>query len=134
MTTKEMMSQEEFERMLADSYTYKLSVADVVKGVIVKKEKDGYYGEVKVLSKGNSRIRYSGILQVYQGKKIIEETSIVSRAVGDNNYYIDKFKISTGKIEKDGDYTARVILSYFDENGKRKIMKQETNFSIKGSL
>ena len=30
MTQKEMMSTEEFEKMLQDSYTYKLNVADVV--------------------------------------------------------------------------------------------------------
>ena len=41
-----MMSKEEFEKMLSDSYTYKLNVADVVKGVIVKKEKDGYLVDI----------------------------------------------------------------------------------------
>lgn len=46
MTTQEMMSVEEFEKMLSDSYTYKLNVADVVKGVIVKKEKDGYLVDI----------------------------------------------------------------------------------------
>lgn len=46
MTTENLMSAEEFEKMLADSYTYKLNVADVVKGVIVKKEKDGYLVDI----------------------------------------------------------------------------------------
>ena len=46
METKELMSKEEFEKMLSDSYTYKLNVADVVKGVIVKKEKDGYLVDI----------------------------------------------------------------------------------------
>ena len=46
MTQKEMMSTEEFEKMLQDSYTYKLNVADVVKGVAVKKEKDGYLVDI----------------------------------------------------------------------------------------
>ena len=46
MTTKEQMSAEEFEQMLQDSYTYKLNVADVVKGVAVKKEKDGYLVDI----------------------------------------------------------------------------------------
>ena len=46
MTQKEMMSAEEFEKMLQDSYTYKLNVADVVKGVAVKKEKDGYLVDI----------------------------------------------------------------------------------------
>ncbi len=46
MSTKEMISLEEFERMLDESYTYKLSVADVVKGVVVKKEKDGFLVDI----------------------------------------------------------------------------------------
>ena len=46
MTTKEQMSAEEFEQMLQDSYTYKLNVAHVVKGVAVKKEKDGYLVDI----------------------------------------------------------------------------------------
>ena len=46
MTTTESISREEFEKMLEDSYTYKLNVADVVKGVVVKKEKDGYLVDI----------------------------------------------------------------------------------------
>ena len=35
----ETMSNQEFEQLLLNSYTYKINVADVVKGVVVKKEK-----------------------------------------------------------------------------------------------
>ena len=37
----ETMSNQEFEQLLLNSYTYKINVADVVKGIVVKKEKDG---------------------------------------------------------------------------------------------
>ena len=40
------MSNEEFEKLLSDSYTYKINVADVVKGIIVKKEKDGFLVDI----------------------------------------------------------------------------------------
>ncbi|MBE7705652.1 MAG: S1 RNA-binding domain-containing protein [Cyanobacteria bacterium SIG30] len=40
------MTNEEFEQLLNDSYTHKLNVVDVVKGVIVKKEKDGYLVDI----------------------------------------------------------------------------------------
>ena len=46
MSTLETISDDEFEKMLEDSYTYKLNVADVVKGVVVKKEKDGYLVDI----------------------------------------------------------------------------------------
>ncbi len=44
--TNETMSNQEFEQLLANSYTYKINVADVVKGVVVKKEKDGYLVDI----------------------------------------------------------------------------------------
>lgn len=42
----ETMSNQEFEKLLSDSYTYKINVADVVKGVVVKKEKDGFLVDI----------------------------------------------------------------------------------------
>ena len=43
MTTKQL---DEFERLLEESFTSKLSVADVVRGMLVKKENDGVSGVV----------------------------------------------------------------------------------------
>ena len=40
------MTTEEFEALLTNSYTYKLNVADIVKGVVVKKEKDGFLVDI----------------------------------------------------------------------------------------
>ncbi len=42
----EIMTREEYEQLLENSYTYKLNVVDVVKGVVVKKEKDGYLVDI----------------------------------------------------------------------------------------
>ena len=42
----ETMSNQEFEELLSNSYTYKINVADVVKGVVVKKEKDGFLVDI----------------------------------------------------------------------------------------
>ena len=44
--SKETMSNAEFEELLSNSYTYKINVADVVKGVVVKKEKDGFLVDI----------------------------------------------------------------------------------------
>ena len=97
-------------------------------------EKDGLYAVMKILSKGNSKIRYNKTVQIYRDKKIIEEYFLNGKAVGNNNYYIDKHKIKTDKITESGDYTLRIIISYFDENGKKKNIKQETNINIKGKV
>ena len=57
MTTTESISREEFEKMLEDSYTYKLNVADVVKGVVVKKEKDGYLVDIGAKTEEDIKLR-----------------------------------------------------------------------------
>ena len=51
-----------------------------------------------------------------------------------NSYYVDTQKIVTSNIKNSGEYTLRVVLSYFDENGKRKNIKKETNLVLKGNM
>ena len=43
---------------------------------------------------------------------------------------IAKEKIETTKIKEAGEYTLRVILSYFDENGNRKNIKKDAILKI----
>ncbi len=89
------------------------------------KGKDGLYTETKIVTKGNSRIRYSGKVQIIQGKKLIDEYELDSVAVAHNSHYVDRTKIKTDKLQQ-GQYTLRMIISYFDENSKRKNIKKET--------
>lgn len=42
----ETVTKDDFEQLLDEAYTYKLNVVDVVKGVVVKKEKDGYLVDI----------------------------------------------------------------------------------------
>ena len=96
-------------------------------------EKDGYYTDMKIVSKGNSKIRYAGNVQIIQGKKLITEYSIKGNVVGDNNFCINKQKIVTDKLTS-GEYTLRMVVSYCDENGKKKNIKKETNLNIQGKV
>ena len=50
--TQTKVEMDEFERLLDESFATKLNVADVVKGVIVKKENDGYLVDVGAKSEG----------------------------------------------------------------------------------
>ena len=43
MTTKQL---DEFERLLEESFKSKLNVADVVRGLVLKKENDGYLVDI----------------------------------------------------------------------------------------
>ena len=100
----------------------------------ILKEKDGLYSDMKILSKGNSKIRYSTTMQIIKGKKLIDEYSLKEAVVGDNNYFIQRAKIKTDKINEVGDYTLRAVISYFDENGKRKNVKKETILKIDSEM
>ena len=100
----------------------------------VVKEKDGYYTKMKVLSLGNSKIRYGGKVQIIKGKKLIDEYQIDGKAVGENNFYIAKQQIKMDKVKEAGDYTVRVIMSYLDENGNKKNIKKDAILQIKGEI
>ena len=82
--------------------------------------------QLKILSVGNSKVRYSGKFQIVQGKKLIDEYSVNGNVVGNNNHYIAQQKIKTDKIPSTGEYTIKMILNYDDENGNKKNIKQET--------
>lgn len=100
----------------------------------VVKTDDGYYTKMKVASTGNCRIRYSGKIQIIEGKKLIGEYLVPKSAVGDNKVLAVMQKVDTKNIKKAGDYTLRVILSYYDEKDIKKIMKKETVLKITGEI
>lgn len=96
----------------------------------LKSEKDGIYTDMKILSKGNSKIRYSTNVQIIQGKKLIDEFHLSGKVIADNGSYVDKQKIRTNKITSSGEYTIRAIVSYLDENGKKVSIKKEASLNI----
>lgn len=105
-----------------------------IESLEVVKEKDGYYTQMKIVSLGNSKIRYGGKIQIVKGKKLIDEYQIEGKVVGDNNFYVAKQKIEMDKIKEAGDYTVRVILSYMDENDHKKNVKKDAILQIKGEI
>lgn len=107
--------------------------ADVETFDIVK-EKDGLYTKVKVVSTGNSRVKYNGMIQVIQGKKLIDEYPLESKTVSGGSYFIAKQKIETEKIKEAGDYTLRMIFYYFDEKDNRKNIKKDAILRITGEI
>ena len=93
-------------------------------------EPDGLYTEMKIVSTGNSKVRYTGKAQILNGKKLIQEYKIPDAVVGSDNFYISKEKVQRDNVVEAGEYTLRVVLSYFDENGKRKNITKETQINI----
>ena len=101
-----------------------------IESLEIVKEKDGLYTNMKIVSTGNSKIRYTANAQIIKGKKLIDEYALDSKVVAHDNFYIAKEKIETTKIKEAGEYTLRVILSYFDENGNRKNIKKDAILKI----
>ena len=97
----------------------------------MKKEKNGQYINAKIVSSGNSKIRYQANLQIFNPaeKKILKEQSLLGGVVGDNNYRNIKEKIDTKDIAS-GEYTLRYVLSYLDEKGKKQVLKEERQIKI----
>ena len=94
------------------------------------KQADGLYTEMKVNSKGNSRVRYEGKVQIVKDKKLIDEYRIDGHPVAHEKYYIAKDKIKTDKLTK-GEYILRMILSYDDGKGKKQQIKEEVPLIVK---
>ena len=101
---------------------------DIVRG------NDGLYTKMKVISSGNSRIKYHGIIQIIEGKKLIDEYSLDSRTVAGGCYLETEQKIETEKITKAGDYTLRMIFYYLDEKDTRKNIKKDAILRITGEI
>ncbi len=93
--------------------------------------KDGQYTEVKILSKGNSKIRYAGKVQIVSGKKLLHEYPIEGNVVGAGKTYVAKQKIETENIKEAGEYTLRYMFTYFDENNNKKTIKKDATIQIK---
>ena len=107
--------------------------ANVESFVIVKK-KDGLYTEMKVVSTGNSRARYSGVIQIIEGKKLVGEYQLNPGVVGGNATTTVLQKIDTQKITKAGDYTLRLVFTYKDEKDNRKNIKKDAILKITGNV
>lgn len=105
-----------------------------IESLNIVKESDGLYTEMKVLSSGNSKIRYSARVQIIKGKKLIDEYNVSGNVVGSENSLVVKDKITTGKIKEAGDYVLRMILSYNDQDGNRKNIKKDAILQIKGEI
>lgn len=100
----------------------------------VVKKPDGLYTSFKLVSTGNSKVRYTGKVQIIKGKKLINEYPLEERVVGCDSSLVVEEQVDTTKIKESGDYTLRLILSYLDENDNRKNIKKDAILQITGEI
>lgn len=85
---------------------------------------------MKILSDGNSKIRYFGKAQIIKGRTLIDEKPINNNVVGAKNFLLTNEILPMDKISEDGEYKIRLILNYKDENGKIKNLIKESTVNI----
>ena len=85
---------------------------------------------MKIISDGNSKIRYSGKAQIIKGRTLIDEKPINNNVVGAKNFLLTNEILPTDKITQDGEYKIRLILNYTDENGKIKNLIKESTVNV----
>lgn len=107
--------------------------ADVESFEVIK-QKDGYYTKTKIVSQGNTRVRYNGIVQIAKGRKLIQESNITGKVIPHDGFHVAVEKLKTDKIKEPGDYTVKLIFYYFDENGNRKNIKKDAILQITGEI
>ena len=105
-----------------------------IESLNIEKTEHELYSKIKLVNKGNSKIRYNGKAQIVQGKNLISEYDLKGSVIGENNYRELKEKIDTKNVNNSGEYTLRVIISYVDENGKKINIKKETTINIQGKV
>ena len=105
-----------------------------IESLNIEKTEHELYSKIKLVNKGNSKIRYNGKAQIVQGKNLISEYDLKGSVIGENNYRELKEKIDTKNVNNSGEYTLRVMISYVDENGKKINIKKETTINIQGKV
>lgn len=107
--------------------------ADIENFSIIKK--DGkLYTTMKIASTGNSRVRYSGVVQIIENKKLIDEYALNVGVVAGNSSYVHEQQIKNDKLKSGGEYTLRMVFSYLDEKDNRKNIKKDAIIRATGEI
>lgn len=85
---------------------------------------------LKILSSGNSKVRYTGKAQIIKDKKLIGEYKIKNHVIGSNNSISTIDEIPLKDIKEIGNYTLRLVIQYTDEKGRLKSLIKESQFII----
>jgi hypothetical protein len=101
-----------------------------LEAVAIKTNGDNYNCEYKVKSLGNSKIRYSGVVQISQKNKLIKEQNLSGMTVPPNGWIeaIERIDIPKDQINPGQEYKVNFILSYKDERDKTQYLKKEFTF------
>ncbi len=96
----------------------------------IEKQNNEIKTSLKLVSTGNSKVRYTGKAQIIKDKKLIGEYPVKNSVISANNVLFANDTIPLKDIRENGNYTVRIILQYSDEKGKLKNIIKENQFII----
>lgn len=96
----------------------------------IEKKNNEIKTALKLISTGNSKVRYTGKTQIIKDKKLIGEYPVKSNVVSANNVLFTNDTIPLKDIQENGNYTVRIILQYKNETGKLKTIIKDNQFTI----
>lgn len=85
---------------------------------------------LKLSSSGNSKVRYTGKVQIIKDKELIGEYQIKNHVIGSNNTLSTLEGIPLRDIKENGNYTLRLVIQYSDEKGRLKSLIKENQLTI----
>lgn len=94
-------------------------------------EKDEIICKYKVNSTGNSKIRYTGKIQIIEGKSLVKEFDIEGSPVQGGKFVEIENKLPIEGLQADKDYKLRLILTYKDQRNARKNLIKEVDLILK---
>lgn len=103
-----------------------------IESIEAKQKGEKLVCDLKILSTGNSKVRYTGKAQIIKGRTLIDEYTIKNNVAGAKNVLVSTEEIPLDKIKQNGEYKLRMLITYKDENGKNKNLIKETLFTIDG--
>lgn len=96
----------------------------------IKKVNNEYSCAYKLVSLGNSKIRYNGVGYLTQGDKLIKQFQINGNAVYVGSYLeqIQPIVLDNETLNDNSEYKVKFVLTYKDEHNKEKILKKVVTF------
>lgn len=85
---------------------------------------------LKLSSSGNSKVRYTGKVQIIKDKKLIDEYKIKNHVIGSHNMLSTIEEIPINNLTEKGNYILRLIIQYTDEKGHLRSLIKENQFTI----
>lgn len=101
-----------------------------IKNIEFKKQNEKYLYKVNVLSKGNSKIRPDGKIQIIKGDELVNEIPITSIPIQAGKTGLIVGEIPINKLSPSENYKLKIQLSFKDQKDKQQYITNIVDFKM----